>query len=351
MFRDHTVGVVIPAYNESGFVGEVMETIPAFVDRIYVIDDRSVDDTWAEITGAASRLNEHHGPLAVADGGVTEPRFVPIRHERNRGRGAAVKTGYRAALAEDLEVVAVLDGDGQMDPDLLERFIAPVVAGEVDYTKGNRLNRLEHLDGMSRWRFVGNILLTILTRLASGYWRMKDSQNGYTAISAAMLHRLDLDGIYDGYGFLNDILVKLHVEGAQIGDVIMPARYGNEQSGIRYRSFIPRLSALLVRNFAWRLWREHRRGVASPYPLLYALGGLLAMGGTVVSGWAVLGEPSTARLLLGPGLWLLGALVAVRAIAHDRLSGAHLVRRLDAWHTDRAGDDAWSETEATDHPL
>lgn len=352
MFRDHTVGVVVPAHNEAGLVGEVMATLPAFADRAYVIDDRSTDGTWAEISRTAARLNASRPRPAIADGGTVLPRFVAIRHDRNRGRGAAVKTGYLAALADGMDVVAVLDGDGQMDPDLLDRFVAPVVAGEVDYAKGNRLSRLEHRDGMSRWRFVGNVLLTTLTHIASGYWRTGDSQNGYTAISASTLRRLDVDGLYDGYGFLNDILVKLHVAGARVGDVVMPARYGDEQSGIRYRTFIPRVSGLLLRDFVWRVWTEYRRRDADLYPQLYGLGAVDGLAGLVVLGYALLGVVSVGVAVpMALALWLLGGLAAVQAIAYERANEAHLERRYEAWFADRPEEELGSGAETLDHPL
>lgn len=181
----------------------------------------------------------------------------PIRHERNRGAGAAVKTGYARALEDGMDVIAVMDGDGQMDPAHLERVIEPVIAGEVTYAKGNRLRSSRDYATMSRWRLFGNMLLTMLTRVSSGYWELSDPQNGFTAISSDGLRTVDFDQLYDRYGFLNDLLFALNVNREPVADVAHPARYGDERSTIRYSTFVPRLSALIARNFLTRITRSY----------------------------------------------------------------------------------------------
>lgn len=271
MYKGNRIGVVVPAYNEAGFVGDVIETVPEFVDRIYPVDDCSTDATWAEIRRTAARVNTAT-PVLKADGGSSEDRVVPIQHERNRGVGAAIKTGYQRAAEDDLDVVAVMNGDGQMDPEILDRIIDPVVEGVADYAKGNRLLRPDYWEGMSGWRLFGNFLLTYLTRIATGYWEMADSQNGYTAISVDLIRSLDLSEVYDGYGFLNDLLVRLNVQDARIADVEMRAVYGEETSSIRYLDFIPRLSWLLFRGFLWRMYMDSRAEKFHPGVLSYTLG-------------------------------------------------------------------------------
>jgi glycosyltransferase involved in cell wall biosynthesis len=314
MYRGHRVGVVVPVYNEAAFVGDVIDGLPAYVDAVYPIDDCSTDGSWAVILERAVRAGAdgfaHErapdtvgdpprddpvpdpvpaarlgGPVEgdertpTSDGGTdTGPRVVPIRHDTNRGRGGAVKTGYRAALEDGLDVVAVLDGDGQMDPTELHLLLDPIVSGTADYAKGNRLSDPDDRGEMSGWRLFGNAPLTLLTRVASGYWGMSDPQNGYTAVSRDALRDLSFDRIYEDYGFLNDVLVQLNVAGARVADVQMRARYGEEESGIQYRSFVPRLSWLLARRFVWRL---RVAGTSSPRPVapLYGLAALAAVGG------------------------------------------------------------------------
>lgn len=275
MYDGKSIGVVVPAYNEEGFVGTVIDTLPSYVDRAYVVDDRSADGTWDEIERHAAKANERRSAGAVADGGSEVDRVIePIRHEENRGVGGAITTGYRRALEDGIDVTAVMNGDGQMDPAILDEIIGPIVDEEADYVKGNRLLHPAHREGMSRFRFVGNVVLTLLTKIASGYWRMGDPQNGYTAISRRALRSLDLDGLYEEYGFLNDLLVKLNAREMRVADVAMRATYGEETSTIRYRRFVPRLSWLLFEDFLWRLKIKYVVFDFHPLVLLYGLGAL-----------------------------------------------------------------------------
>lgn len=330
MYKGNTVGVVIPAYNEEEYVGDVVAGIPEFVDRAYIVDDASTDQTWREIIVAAAATNVQDREPAIADGGTkTDGRVVPIRHDTNSGRGASVKTGYRRALEDDMDAIAVMDGDDQMDPTRLDRLLDPIVDGRADYTKGNRLLSREHRSGMSRWRLFGNTLLTVLTKIASGYWRMMDPQNGYTVVSAGTLRSIDLDGLYDDYGFLNDVLVKLNVADARIVDVAMPARYGDEQSGIKYSTFIPKLSTLLLRGFGWRLGTKYLLFDFHPLVGLYALGLLSAVGASLFAGWTVLGNLSPLNGVLAFLLFLFSGTLVTLAMIYDRGHNANLESRID----------------------
>lgn len=296
VYKDARVGVVIPAYNEARFVGEVIETVPDYVDRIYPVDDCSTDGTWAEIQRIASRVPapDQAAPrqVAMADGGDGAGPVVPLRHDRNRGVGAAIKTGYERAAADGCDVVAVMNGDGQMDPAILDRILDPVVEGRADYAKGNRLFSPDHWSGMPTWRLFGNVLLTFLTRVASGYWETTDSQNGYTAISTAAIDRLDLEALYDGYGFLNDLLTRLNAEDMRVADVEMRAVYGDEDSAIKYRHFVPQLSWLLLNRFIWRLRTKYLDGPFHPTILWYGLGVCGGVGMVMALALAVLGVAS-----------------------------------------------------------
>jgi glycosyltransferase involved in cell wall biosynthesis len=251
MYAQSTIGVVVPAYNEADFVDEVIHTVPDFVDRVYVVDDGSTDETWQTVVRAARSENSD----ADLDG--VDRWVIPIRHQVNRGVGASIKTGYRRALEDGMAIVAVMAGDGQMDPDHLPRLLDPIIRGEADYAKGNRLAGTSDRTTMSRWRLFGNAVLTGLTRVASGYWSLSDPQNGYTAISADALSAIDIDGLYDRYGFCDDLLVRLNLAGMSVEDVAMPAIYGDEESSIQYRTFVPWLSWLLWRRFIWRLAATH----------------------------------------------------------------------------------------------
>jgi len=249
MYENTLVGVVVPAYNEESFIGEVIESVPEFVDRLYVIDDASTDDTWQVIQTYAEATQESEVVRESA-------------HSQNRGRGGAVKTGYQLALVEDIDVVTVMDGDGQMDGEILDRMIDPVVNGTADYAKGNRLISADHWAEMSNWRLLGNGILTALTKVASGYYGMRDPQNGYTAVSVGTLEDISISELYEGYGFLNDMLVRLGRHNKRVVDVPMRAIYNDAESGIQYRSFVPHLSWLLFTMYLWRLWTVVRTHVA-----------------------------------------------------------------------------------------
>lgn len=282
MYRDQSVAVVVPAHNEERFVGRVIEGLPEFVDKAYVVDDCSTDETWTAIREAAARVNEPESVVLVEDGGSrSAERIVPIRHTENRGRGGAVKTGYRRALEDEIDLIAVMDGDDQMDPDYLDQILDPVAVGEADYAVGDRFSRVGTWNGMPTGRLFGSLVLTLLTRIASGYWNIRDSQNGYTAISAPALEALDLEGLYDDYGFLNDILVKLNVADARVKTVSIRARYGDEESGIRLKRLIPRLSVLLLTDFLWRLYARYLTRGEYAVVGLYGLGALGFLAGLV----------------------------------------------------------------------
>jgi glycosyltransferase involved in cell wall biosynthesis len=259
------VAVVVPAHDEERLIGETISGIPAFVDRIYVVDDESRD-------GTAER--------ARASG---DTRVDVVSHEQNRGVGAAIVTGYKRAAADGCDVVCVMAGDNQMDPADLETLVAPVARGEVDYAKANRLVSGEAWTLIPRTRYLGNAVLSLLTKIASGYWHVADSQSGYTAISRGMLEQLDLDRVYTGYGFPNDFLVHLNVWNARVRDFPSRPVYGvGERSGIRYRKVVPRISWLLVKGFFWRLREKYVIRDFHPLVFFYALGFLATLAGFIL---------------------------------------------------------------------
>ena len=356
MYEGHSVAVVVPAYNEEGFVGEVIDTVPAYVDRIYAIDDCSTDGTWEEIRRHARRRNEgSHRPAvdadapeeseppseseseddgvlaedpdeAVADGGVDARTVVPIRNERNRGVGGTITAGYRRALEDEVDVTAVMAGDGQMDPDQLDRLLDPIIEGRAEYAKGNRLYGHDRAE-MSPWRLFGNLLLSYLTKVSSGYWRMMDPQNGYTAISLEALERIDLEKLYEDYGFSNDLLVALNTQGLRVADVSMPAVYGDERSHIQYRSFVPNLAWLLLRRFVRRLYVRYLLLDFHPLALMYALGvggGALALAGLRAALEEESSQPVTG-VLLALVLLVLSSITLLLAMTFDRLANDELV--------------------------
>ena len=300
MYEEHTIGVVVPAYNEEGYVGDVVDSIPEFVDRIYVIDDASTDGTWGEIRERAAAYNERR-PSVVPR---FERRVVPIQHDENRGAGGAIKTGYLAAREDRIDVTVTIDADGQMDTELLPRFLDPIVEDRADYAKGNRFIARD-LDSMPRFRLIGNSILSLLTKIASGYWKTSDPQNGYTAISLRALDGMDLDGMYEYYGYCNDVLVKLNVAGMRVADVAQPAVYAEEESHIDYTEYIPKVSGMLLRNFVWRLNRKYLVRDFHPLALCY-YAGAGALGVSLVGLLASLRSRRAAT-----GSWFASAVLGV----------------------------------------
>ncbi len=265
MFEGRRVTVVVPAYNEEKLVGRVLDTLPAFVDRAIVVDDGSLDGTADVLEAAQGRMG---GRLRV------------LRHGRNAGVGAAIISGYRAALEECPRngLVAVMAGDAQMDPDDLPRLLAPLAHDQADYTKGNRLFTGEAWKIIPRHRYLGNAVLSFLTKVASGYWHVADSQSGYTAITTEALAILQLGRLYPRYGFPNHLLVELNNYDFRVRDVPIRPVYGvGEVSGIRLPRVIPTISWLLVKCYFWRMKEKYI--IRDSHPLIFFLTlGLLVTG-------------------------------------------------------------------------
>lgn len=276
MIDGKTIAVVVPAFDEEQLIGETIAGIPAFVDRVIVVDDASSDATVARARGFGDR------PVEV------------IEHSHNGGVGAAILSGYRRALSERIDVTVVMAGDNQMDPDELATIVAPVVGGEADYAKANRLISGRAWELIPHHRYFGNAVLSMLTKIASGYWHIADSQAGYTAISLTMLEQLDLDRIYTRYGFPNDLLVHLNVCNARVRDVPSRPVYGvGERSGIRLHNVVPRISWLLVRGFFWRMREKYVIRDFHPLVFFYGLGILMTLAGLA------LGILETVERLMG----------------------------------------------------
>jgi glycosyltransferase involved in cell wall biosynthesis len=235
------IAVVVPAYNEALQIARTLRTIPSFVDRVIVVDDGSTDGTSAVASAAGDR------------------RIQLVRHPRNRGVGAALRTGYSHALAAGADVVAVMAGDGQMHPDDLSALLWPVLRGEVDYAKGDRLSHPEALARMPLSRYVGNHMLSALTRAVTGA-AIRDSQCGYTAFSRRALERVPLHRLWDGYGYPNDLLGWLLARGASVCDVVVRPVYGVERSGIRLHHALLVVPFVLARVLARRIeaWSSGR---------------------------------------------------------------------------------------------
>lgn len=252
MLSEQKIAVTVPCYNEETQVGNVIATMPAFVDKIYIVDDCSKDRT--------SEVARNSG----------DPRVVVIRHEKNQSVGGAIATGYKAALADDFDVVAVMAGDGQMDPADLLGVCQPVVDGLADYVKGNRFSYNRGVSMIPKLRLTGNFVLSVLTKVVSGYWHVADTQCGYTAINKDALQLIDLDAIYPTYGCPNDILTKLNIADMRVADVpVKPVYHVGEQSKMRIPRVIGPILRLLVRLFFQRMVQKYMVRTGHPLVLAY----------------------------------------------------------------------------------
>ncbi|MDY7010155.1 MAG: glycosyltransferase family 2 protein, partial [Planctomycetota bacterium] len=258
MFEGKSIAVVVPCYNEAEQVAGVLETMPDYVDCVIAVDDASTD-------GTADVVRRH-----IASEGA-EPRTVLVVLPSNQGVGAAILAGYKEAAKRKIDVTAVMAGDGQMDPKQLRLLIAPVAAGRTDYAKANRLYYRQAWASTPRTRYLGNAFLSMLTKIASGYWHVADSQTGFTAVSLEALETIDLDGLYPRYGYPNDMLVRLNVYNFRVTDVpIRPVYNVGEQSKMRLTKVVPTMSWMIIKRFFWRLWRKYVIYDFHPLVLFYA---------------------------------------------------------------------------------
>ncbi|NPV05210.1 MAG: glycosyltransferase family 2 protein [Syntrophaceae bacterium] len=260
MYRGKSVAAVVPSYNEETQIGKVIETMPAFVDHIVIVNDASRDRTAAVV----EEYQKHDG------------RVVLINHEVNQGVGGAIATGYKWARDRGADVAVVMAGDGQMAPEDLPNLLDPVVSGEVDYSKGNRLFTGEAFKEIPKVRYFGNAALSFLTKIASGYWHIADSQTGYTAISKKALQTIDWDQMYKRYGQPNDLLVRLNLYRFKVRDVpVKPVYNVGEISRLKVRKVLFTISWLLVKLFLWRMKEKYIVRDFHPLIFFYMLGFVL----------------------------------------------------------------------------
>lgn len=288
MYKEKKICAVVPAYNESTQIGKVIETMPEFVDRIVIIDDKSKDDT-VEIVKQYQQNNH---------------KIVLIEHLKNQGVGGAIASGYKWARDNDFDAAVVMAGDGQMNPDDLPLLLDPVVENRADYSKGNRLFTGEAYKKIPKIRYFGNAFLSLFTKIASGYWHIADSQSGYTVINKKALNTIDWDKMYKRYGQPNDLLVRLNVYNFRVNDIPVEPVYNiGEKSGIKIRKVIVTIGWLLIKMFLWRMKEKYIIRDFHPLIFFYALGGIFGF--------------STILLLFRMFFywWLVGHIPPINALA------------------------------------
>ncbi|OEZ56209.1 glycosyltransferase family 2 protein [Duganella sp. HH105] len=300
------ISVVIPSYKVTRHILGVIAGIGPEVSRIYVVDDKCPD-------GSGQFVREQCG----------DPRVVVLEHAENQGVGGAVMTGYQAAIAEGVDIIVKVDGDGQMDASLIPDFVAPIVNGEADYTKGNRFFDLEQINQMPAIRLFGNAVLSLLTKLSSGYWDLFDPTNGYTAIHVNAARHLPLHRISKRYFFETDMLFRLNTINAAVVDVPMDASYGDEVSNLKISKIVTEFMAKHLRNFGKRIFYNYylRNMSLASIELPLGLAMLFGGGGYGIVHWLQSAHAGTATapgtVMLSALPMLMGMQLVLAFLAHD----------------------------------
>lgn len=253
MIDSRSIAVVVPAYQEELLIRKTLSTMPTFVDAIIVVNDGSTDGTRQVIEEIA----------------INDSRILLLNHDENKGLGKSLIDGYLKSRELGFDVTAIMAGDAQMAPNDLVRVISPIVKGKADYVKGNRLFYPGVAERMPKYRFIGNAVLTFLTKFATGYWQVVDPQCGYTAISKEALRAIPIERMIQGYGYNADILNMLNMQNMRVADVLVEPVYGEEQSKIKLRKYIPTVSWLLIRLFFRRLTQKYMLRDFNPLCLSY----------------------------------------------------------------------------------
>jgi len=307
------IAVVIPCYRVGTSLLEIISLIGPEISKIYVVDDCCPEDS----TRVIDQLDDD--------------RILLIRNEKNLGVGGAVMRGYQQAIIDQMDIVVKIDGDAQMDPRLIPIFIAPIVRGEADYTKGNRFYELEQIHRMPVLRVIGNAGLSFVTKLSSGYWDIFDPSNGYTAISVPVLEKMPLYKIANRYFFESDMLFRLNILRAVVEDIPMDAKYGNEISSLKiyhvFFEFIYRHTVNLLRRIFYNYYLRDMSLASFELPLgiLMLIFGLY-YGFDSWSQASKAGLPATAGNVMISAVSLIGGLQLVLAfLAYDIASVPKLV--------------------------
>jgi len=305
MIENRSVAVVVPAYRVERQIGPLLARMPAYVDRVFVVDDASPDATAAVVAA------------------VKDPRITLLRHQQNQGVGGAMATGYRAALEAEADLIVKCDGDGQMDPDDIRLLVRPLLERGAEYAKGCRFHHVSDLDSMPRVRFAGNIALTFLTKLASGYWHVLDPQNGFVAVDGDTLRRIRIDRLAKGYFFENDMLIRLNAIEARVADVPLPSRYADEPSSLRPGRIALQFPARLMTGFVRRVFWRYVFYDVSPVALFLLFGSLFFAFGAIFGAyhwiWGAIHNQATptGTVIVAAVPFILGFQLLLQAMVLD----------------------------------
>ncbi len=307
MYRKHKIAISVPAYNEESLIRKTLETIPLFVDLIVVVDDKSKDKTVDEIKKVIKK----------------DKRINLIAADENVGLGHTVIKGHEFAAKKQVEIIVVMAGDNQMDPQYLPKLLDALIDNSIDYTKGNRFFHRQDLKKMPLFRLIGNILLTFISKFCTGYWSISDPINGYTALKVETYKKIDVSQIASRYGFEPSLLIELSLIDAKVKDVFIPARYGTEKSKVNLLSDPIKVIKTFFNGYVRRIFFKYTLYNFHPIALFYIIGFPLVFVGLIFGFFILINSfvlnkiatPATVMLFVVP--FLLGVQLILQAIVLD----------------------------------
>src|SRR3989344_8198359 len=314
MYCGKKISLVIPAHNEEKLIVPTLKNVPRLIDRIYVIDDASTDNMFN----------------VVRDLQKKDKRIKIIKHGKNQGPGVGIIHGYRKSSEENYDITVVVGGDNQMDLSEVKKFLDPIVNNEADYTKGNRFMHGSAFKGMPAKRFIGNSILSFLTKFASGYWKLFDTQDGYTAISKKMIDKVDWSKAMVGYGYVSDFIILLNVYNAKIKDIPRKAIYlpGERQSQIKIVKYMLKVGPRVIKKFFWRLTTKYIFQASLALTFMYYFGLLFFLAGFILAlkiGYdGLTGNVSPNQAILSSLLLISGIQFFLFAVFFDMENNKHL---------------------------
>jgi len=313
MYRDNKIGLVIPARNEEKLIIPTLEGVPGYVDAIYVVDDKSTDGTGKIVT----------------DYSAGKKKVKLLSHSENLGPGAAIITGYHESVHDNCDVVVVCGGDNQMPLEQMTKLIDPIIDGKADYTKGNRfMEGSERLSDMPLTRVIGNTIISLLTKIASGYYKIFDVVDGFTAISKKAIQTVHWEKAWKGYGYPMDFLVQMNIYRFRVMDIPRRAIYlaGVRQSQIKGLSYAFKVSPMLLRNFFYRMYKRYFIGDFHPLIFMYFSGMILMIAGFIIGIDIVLTKlsglsPTGATAILCALFLIFGGQLLLFGMLFDMMEG------------------------------
>ncbi len=314
MYRNKKISLVIPAYNEEKLIVQTLKGVPKLIDRIYVIDDASTDNMFNVVHNLQKK----------------DKRIKIIKHHKNQGPGIGIIHGYKKSAEEGYDIAVVVGGDNQMDLAEVTKFLDPIIEDKADYSKGNRFMHGSAFKDMPQKRFLGNSVLSFLTKFASGYWKLFDTQDGYTAISKEMIDRVDWSKAMVGYGYVSDFIILLNVYNARIKDVPRKAIYlpGERQSQIKIVKYMLKVGPRIIKKFFWRLNNKYIFQDFHPLIFMYYFGILFLLIGFILAlkiGYnGLTGDVSPNQAILSALLLISGIQFFLFAVFFDMENNKHL---------------------------